>query len=313
MEDRDRLGQRNRQVEEQRALPGLPGGFDPQLVPALGGGVRLGGQQPGVDVRGFPAVARRPAQRGAVRGFALRRTAGHTLRARPPGRAPSPAPSRPGPTSGRAAPRRSRWPGCNTWPRPWPGRGPPASRCTPGHSPCSGSRQPPPANPPPAAAAELPMIIRWCMGVKLGLIMLSRVTKRPIKIRNEKRLNGHNGMRCTLSFANESEPLPACLSHLRVSAIEVEPPCVTRHAACDGRGRRSRVPAVLMQALGDLTATDFVAAGSPDGRAWIAALPALSGHLAASGTSPSPANGSGTATTRSSCPSPRAAGRSRSS
>jgi streptomycin 6-kinase len=35
-----------------------------------------------------------------------------------------------------------------------------------------------------------------------------------------------------------------------------------------------------MQALGDLTATDFAAAGSPDGRAWIAALPALSGHLA---------------------------------
>ena len=83
-----------------------------------------------------------------------------------------------------------------------------------------------------------------------------------------------------VSFANESEPLPPRLSHLRVSAIEVEPPCVTRHAACDGRGRRSRVPAVLMQALGDLTAPDFAAAGSPDGRAWMAALPALSGHLA---------------------------------
>jgi hypothetical protein len=40
-------------------------------APALGGGVRLGGQQPGVDVRGFPATARRPAQRGAVRGLAL--------------------------------------------------------------------------------------------------------------------------------------------------------------------------------------------------------------------------------------------------
>jgi streptomycin 6-kinase len=35
-----------------------------------------------------------------------------------------------------------------------------------------------------------------------------------------------------------------------------------------------------MQALGDLAAPDFAAAGSPDGRAWIAALPALSGHLA---------------------------------
>jgi streptomycin 6-kinase len=37
---------------------------------------------------------------------------------------------------------------------------------------------------------------------------------------------------------------------------------------------------VLIQALGDLAAPDFAAAGSPDGRAWIAALPALSGHLA---------------------------------
>jgi streptomycin 6-kinase len=83
-----------------------------------------------------------------------------------------------------------------------------------------------------------------------------------------------------VSFANESEPLPSRLSHLRVSAIEVEPSSVTRHAACDGRGRRSRVPAVLMQALGDLAEPDFAAAGSPDGRAWIAALPALSGHLA---------------------------------
>lgn len=35
-----------------------------------------------------------------------------------------------------------------------------------------------------------------------------------------------------------------------------------------------------MRALGELTATDFAAAGSPDGRAWMAALPALSGHLA---------------------------------
>jgi streptomycin 6-kinase len=32
--------------------------------------------------------------------------------------------------------------------------------------------------------------------------------------------------------------------------------------------------------LEDLAATDFAAAGSPDGRAWMAALPALSGHLA---------------------------------
>ena len=97
VEDRDGLGQRNRQVEEQRALPGLFGGFNLQLVPALGGGVRLGGQQPGVDVRGFPAVGWRPAQLGAVRGFALpeqqvigfaldhlARLQAQRLRARPP-------------------------------------------------------------------------------------------------------------------------------------------------------------------------------------------------------------------------------------
>ena len=55
---------------------------------------------------------------------------------------------------------------------------------------------------------------------------------------------------------------------------------MTRHAACDGQGRRSRVPAVLIQALGDLAAPNFATAGSPNGRAWIAALPTLSGHLA---------------------------------
>jgi len=37
---------------------------------------------------------------------------------------------------------RSRWPGCSTRSRPWPGRGPPAARCSPGHSPWSGSRRP---------------------------------------------------------------------------------------------------------------------------------------------------------------------------
>lgn len=35
-----------------------------------------------------------------------------------------------------------------------------------------------------------------------------------------------------------------------------------------------------MRDLGDLTATDFAAAGSPDGRAWMADLPSMSGHLA---------------------------------
>ena len=71
VEDRDGLGQRECQVEEQGALPGLPGGFDPQFVLASGGGVRLGGQQAGVQVGGFAAAVGGPAQRGAVGGLAL--------------------------------------------------------------------------------------------------------------------------------------------------------------------------------------------------------------------------------------------------
>jgi len=71
VEDRDGLGQRDRQVEEQRALPGLPGGFDPQLMLAPGGGVRLGGQQLRVQVGGLAAAIGRPAQRGAVGSLAL--------------------------------------------------------------------------------------------------------------------------------------------------------------------------------------------------------------------------------------------------
>ena len=71
VEDRDRLGQRQRQVEVQRALPGLPGGFDPQLVLAFGGRVRLGGQQAGVDVGGVLSAAWRSAELGAVWRLAL--------------------------------------------------------------------------------------------------------------------------------------------------------------------------------------------------------------------------------------------------
>jgi hypothetical protein len=71
MEDRDRLGQRNGQVEEQRALPGLLGRLDPQLVLAVGGGVRLGGHQLRVQVGGFAAAVVGLAQQGAVGGFAL--------------------------------------------------------------------------------------------------------------------------------------------------------------------------------------------------------------------------------------------------
>ena len=71
VEDRDGLGQRDRQVEEKRALPGLPGGFDPQFVLASGGSVRFGGQQTDVQAGGFAAAVGRPAQRGAVGVFAL--------------------------------------------------------------------------------------------------------------------------------------------------------------------------------------------------------------------------------------------------
>ena len=71
VEDRDGLGQRHGQVEEEGALAGLLGGFDPEFALAVGGGVRFGGQQPGVHVRDLPAAVRRPAQRGAVGGLAL--------------------------------------------------------------------------------------------------------------------------------------------------------------------------------------------------------------------------------------------------
>jgi hypothetical protein len=71
VEDRDRLGQRQGQVEEQRARARLAGRLGPQLTLALGGGVRLGGQQLRVQVSSLPAAVRGPAQLGAVRGLAL--------------------------------------------------------------------------------------------------------------------------------------------------------------------------------------------------------------------------------------------------
>ena len=71
VEDRDALGQRDRQVEEEGALPGPADSLGPQLALAFGGGVRLGGQQPGVQVGGFAAAARGPAQLSAVGAFAL--------------------------------------------------------------------------------------------------------------------------------------------------------------------------------------------------------------------------------------------------
>jgi hypothetical protein len=39
------------------------------------------------------------------------------------------------------------------------------------------------------------MLITWCMGVTLLTFIPSRVAKRPIKIRNENVLTGHNGHR----------------------------------------------------------------------------------------------------------------------
>jgi hypothetical protein len=71
VEDRDRFRQRNRQVEEEGTLAGLPDRFGPQLAAALGGGVRLGRQQPRVQVGGFAAAARRPAQLGPIRSLPL--------------------------------------------------------------------------------------------------------------------------------------------------------------------------------------------------------------------------------------------------
>jgi hypothetical protein len=71
VEDRDRLGQRNRQVKEQRALPGPADRLDPELALALGRSMRLGGQQLSVQVGGFAAAARGPAQLDAVGAFAL--------------------------------------------------------------------------------------------------------------------------------------------------------------------------------------------------------------------------------------------------
>ena len=71
VEDRDALGQRHRQVKEQRALPGPADSLGAQLAAAFGGGMRLGSQQRGVQVSGLAAAARRPPQLGAVGGFAL--------------------------------------------------------------------------------------------------------------------------------------------------------------------------------------------------------------------------------------------------
>ena len=113
VEDRDRLGQRQGQVEEQRALPRLLDRLGPKLALAFGGGMPLGGQQRGVHVGGLAAATRRAAKLSAggrftlaeqkIVPFALDGLAG--LEAERSG-ARSP--------SGRAVLLRSRWPGCSS-------------------------------------------------------------------------------------------------------------------------------------------------------------------------------------------------------
>jgi hypothetical protein len=71
MEDRDRFRQGQGQVEEQGALAGLLDGLGAQFALAFGGGVRLGGQQLGVEVGGFAAAGRGPAQLRAVGSLAF--------------------------------------------------------------------------------------------------------------------------------------------------------------------------------------------------------------------------------------------------
>ena len=214
-----RLGQRDRQVEEQRALPGLLDGLGPQLALAFGGGVRLGGQQ--LRRTGRRLCGRCPAGGRAEcrRGLYARRTEDRTVGARRSGRARSRGPSRRGPTSGRAVLLRSGWPGCSSWPRPWPGRGRLASRCSQGHSPCSGLRQPPRANPPPAATAGLSMLIAWCMGVELRLTMHPGWQNGRSRSETRKGLNGHCPLPTNLSYRHHVRAscgfLPSKVSHRR--------------------------------------------------------------------------------------------------
>ena len=189
VEDRDRLRQRNRQVKEQGALPGPVDSLGPEFALALGSGMRLGGQKLRVQVGGFAAAARGPAQLSAVGAFALAEQQVVRLALDPSGRARSREPWLLGPTTGQAALRHSRWPGCSSWPRPWPGRGRPASRCSQGHSPCSASRQLPLSPAPPrrgrSRTAHTHLMVHGCDA--RDLTMHYRVTKRPIKIRNERR------------------------------------------------------------------------------------------------------------------------------
>ena len=71
VEDRDGLGERDRQVEKERTLPRLLDGLGLKLAFTFGGSVRLGGQELGVQVDGFAAVAWRAAELSAVGSFTL--------------------------------------------------------------------------------------------------------------------------------------------------------------------------------------------------------------------------------------------------
>jgi hypothetical protein len=71
VEDRDGFGEREGQVEEQGALAGSVDGFGAEFAFAFGGGVRLGGQELGVEVGGFAIIGLGPAQLGAVGGLAV--------------------------------------------------------------------------------------------------------------------------------------------------------------------------------------------------------------------------------------------------
>jgi hypothetical protein len=116
-------------------------------------------------------------------GLCARRRAGHMACVRSSGHSQTRVLSRPGPTTDRAAPRRSRWPGCSSWRHPCPVRGPPASRCTPGRSRCPGSRQPPLLAPARDRGTDHDrQVVHGC---DAWTDHAFRVAKRAIKIRNE--------------------------------------------------------------------------------------------------------------------------------
>jgi len=71
VKDRDVLRPRNREIEIQRRLPGLPLRLDPQLRPPVIISTRLGGEQALVDLRRLPRVRRSPAELLPVRSLPL--------------------------------------------------------------------------------------------------------------------------------------------------------------------------------------------------------------------------------------------------